>query len=137
MSGSPTKNIVLDSWAVLAHFEGEERAEKLMQIFGEALKNNTHLFISAVNWGEVLYVIEKRHGAVQTKNAIELMEQMGLEVISVDQGIARGAAHLKANYKLHYTDACAAALALEKKAELITGDIDFKSVESKLKIIWL
>jgi predicted nucleic acid-binding protein len=34
-------------------------------------------------------------------------------------------------------DACAAALAKEKKAELVTGDAEFKPLEKEIKITWL
>jgi len=34
-------------------------------------------------------------------------------------------------------DAFAAALARERKAELLTGDLEFKSLEKEIKIGWL
>ena len=43
----------------------------------------------------------------------------------------------KAGGKLAHADAFAAALAKLRHAELVTGDRDFKAVESKIKIGWL
>ncbi len=40
-------------------------------------------------------------------------------------------------YRLNLVDAFAAALAKEKKAELITGDPEFKALEKEIKITWL
>ena len=39
--------------------------------------------------------------------------------------------------KLAYADAFAAALARLRKAELVTGDPDFKAVEGEIRIGWL
>lgn len=38
---------------------------------------------------------------------------------------------------MSYADCFAAALAKHEKAELITGDNEFKQVENEMKIIWL
>jgi predicted nucleic acid-binding protein len=40
-------------------------------------------------------------------------------------------------FKMSLADAFAAALAKEKKAELITGDVEFKALEREIKIHWL
>jgi predicted nucleic acid-binding protein len=47
------------------------------------------------------------------------------------------AADFKARHKLSLADAFAAALAKERKAELITGDPEFKALEKEIKIGWL
>jgi predicted nucleic acid-binding protein len=44
---------------------------------------------------------------------------------------------LKTAHDLGLADACAAALAKSKKAELVTGDMEFKALEKELKIDWL
>jgi predicted nucleic acid-binding protein len=44
---------------------------------------------------------------------------------------------LKNKYDLGLADAFATALAKHKKAELVTADYEFKSVEKEIKIIWL
>jgi predicted nucleic acid-binding protein len=38
---------------------------------------------------------------------------------------------------MSYADCFAAALAKLKKAELVTGDKEFRQVEGELKILWL
>jgi predicted nucleic acid-binding protein len=47
------------------------------------------------------------------------------------------AAILKAHKKMSYADCFAAALAKLKKAELVTGDKEFKEVEKEVKILWI
>jgi ribonuclease VapC len=38
---------------------------------------------------------------------------------------------------MSYADCFAAALAIKKKCELITGDKEFKQVEKEIKIRWI
>ncbi len=51
--------------------------------------------------------------------------------------LAEAAAAYKAADQLGLADAFAAALAKNRKADLVTADREFKSVESEIKIIWL
>ena len=123
---------VLDSSALLVYFEAQPGCEKVTGIFEESGKEHLGLFISIVNWGEVLYMIERKHG-LHRRDAIEhLMDQMNLEVVSPERDATREAAHFKAAYKLPYADCFAAALAAQRKAELVTSDKDFRAVEHKI-----
>lgn len=128
---------VLDSWALLAHFEGEEAGAPVRELFKEAALAGQKLLISVINWGEVLYITEGRHGKSRRDEIEQMMNRMHLEVVDVDKELTREAAHLKANAKLSYADSFAAALAKSRKAFLVTGDREFKSLESDLKISWL
>jgi predicted nucleic acid-binding protein len=60
-----------------------------------------------------------------------------LEVSPLGGELAKAAARLKNQYGLGLTDAFAAALAREKKAELYTADTEFKALEKELRIVWL
>ena len=54
-----------------------------------------------------------------------------------DLELARQAAQFKAAHKLSLADAFAAALAKDRKAELVTGDPELKALEKVIKIVWL
>ncbi len=56
---------------------------------------------------------------------------------STTHALADTAADFKARFKLSLADAFAAALAREKKAELATGDPEFRLLEQEIKIHWL
>jgi predicted nucleic acid-binding protein len=43
----------------------------------------------------------------------------------------------KTKGKIAYADCFAAALAKDRKAELVTGDNELKQVEGEVKILWL
>ena len=128
---------VLDSSALLAYFEDEAGSVEVTKILQEAAEKEKNLLISVVNWGEVLYIIEMRYGNEKCNTVEHLMSQMHLEVVDADKELTRIAAHLKAAEKLPYGDAFAAALALNRKAELVTSDKDFKSVDGKVQICWI
>ena len=58
-----------------------------------------------------------------------------IKYIETDKEIPLLAANFKANYKISYEDAFAAGLAELKKAVLVTGDKEFKQLESRIKIM--
>ena len=131
------KTIVLDTSALLALLFDEPGAEKIEDLFNQAAEADKPLFIAAVNWAEVLYKMQHKKGALGLEGARQLERTMPLAVEPVDRESAEAAAELKAARGLALADAFAAALAKQKKAELVTGDMEFKSVEKEIKINWL
>lgn len=128
---------VLDSWALLAYFEGQEAGANVKEILKEAAFREKYLSISVINWGEVLYVTEMRHGREKRDEVERLMNQMHLEIVDAGADLTREAARLKAAHKLPYADCFAASLAKVRKAILVTGDKDFKQFASEIAIDWL
>ena len=131
------KPAVLDASAVLAMFFAEPGMETMRDLFHKASEADRPIYISAVNWAEVLYKMERKHGKNGLETAHQFERTTPLEAVPVDRDLAEAAAHLKNNYKLGLADAFAAALAKEKKAELVTGDPEFKALEKEIKIHWL
>ena len=93
--------------------------------------------MTVINVGEVLYVTERRRGPTGARAAIALLDLLGVRVVDADRRLTFAAAHIKANHALSYADAFAAALARRLDAVLITGDPEFRSVESLVRIEWL
>jgi predicted nucleic acid-binding protein len=131
------KTTVLDASALLAMFFAEPGMEKMRELFHNASESDRPVFISAVNWAEVLYKIERKHGKNGLETARQFERTTPLEIVPVDGELAESAALLKNSHKLGLADAFAAALAQQKKAELVTADQEFKSVEKEIKINWL
>jgi predicted nucleic acid-binding protein len=131
------KITVLDASALLALFLDEPGAEKMEHLFQAASEADRPVFISAVNWAEVVYKMERKHGKPGLETARQFGRTTPLETVPVDRDLAESAALLKNEYDLGLADAFAAALAKNKKAELVTADHDFKSVEKEIKINWL
>ncbi len=131
------KTTVLDASAMLAMFFGQPGMEQMRDLFHKASEADRPVYISAVNWAEVLYKMERKHGKAGLDTARQFERTTPLEAVPVDRDLAESAAQLKNEHGLGLADAFAAALAKDKKAELVTADTEFKSVEKEIKINWL
>lgn len=131
------KSAVLDSYAVLAFLFQEPGHEKVMALFEKAAESDKTLLIAAPNWAEVRYMVERKAGAAQWQEARAKLLGLPIEVVPVDQELAELAGEIKANKKMSLADCFAAGLAKQRKLEIYTGDLEFRSLESQLKIIWL
>jgi predicted nucleic acid-binding protein len=131
------KTIVLDSWAIMSYLQGEPSAEKVADTIADAHEDNISLLMSVVNTGEVWYIIARRTSEADADRSIRQLKQLGIEMVDADWDIAHEAGKFKAKNKMAFADCFAAALAKQKKAHLVTGDKEFKQVESDISVIWL
>jgi predicted nucleic acid-binding protein len=92
-----------------------------------------------VNWGEVYYSTMREVSQEAAEQKAQDIAALPIEIIGVsdDLALTKQAAIFKAQHKMAYADCFAAALAKQKKAELITGDPEFKAVEKEIKMNWL
>jgi predicted nucleic acid-binding protein len=90
-----------------------------------------------VNYAEVKYSIVKKDGAQAWVEAAKVLQGLPVDFHSTTRTLADVAADFKARFKLSLADAFAAALAKETRAELVTGDPEFKALEGEIKIHWL
>lgn len=128
---------VLDSYSLLAYIEGEAGADKMIEIFGAARDSGRSLFLSVVNWGEVYYITMREVGRERADEVAHLISTLPIQIVPADLDLTRQAAELKSKHRMSYADCFAAALARQRKAELVTGDRDFRQVEGEVKILWL
>lgn len=130
---------VLDSWALIAFFEDEPAAGEVEKLLVKAEAGTHKLLLSVVNWGEIYYNTMRKVSQEAAEQKAREIAGMAIELVPIetDLHLVRQAAIYKANGKLAYADAFAAALAKLRNAELITGDHDFKAVEGEIKIGWL
>lgn len=128
---------VLDSYSLLAYVEGEAGAEKMIELFRTARDSGRDLLLSVINWGEVYYVTLREAGRERAEEVARLISTLPIEVVPADLELTRQAAEFKSSRKMSYADCFAAALAKLRKAELVTGDKEFRQVERELKILWI
>jgi ribonuclease VapC len=131
------KIVVLDTWAMLAYLEGEPAAQQVRQILRRARRKQVFVLLSLINYGECLYVIEREQGLQQAQRAIGIIDQLALRVVPADRQLVFAAAHMKARYPISYADAFSAALAKQNQGRVMTGDPEFKAVESEVAVHWL
>lgn len=132
----PTRR-VLDSYGLIAFLRDEPGADDIRNLFRSARDSQRPLLLCAVNWGEVFYITLRTNGPDRAEQVARLISTLPIEVIPADLELARQAAEFKAKKKMSYADCFAAALAKSKKAELVTGDKEFKQVEREVKILWI
>src|SRR6266545_2330373 len=100
---------VLDSWALIAFFEDEPVADTMEET-----------------------------SQSEAEARIKEIASLPIEIVGIgdDLKMTRQAAIYKATYRVAYADAFAAALAKERRAELVTGDPEFKTLEKEIKVNW-
>jgi predicted nucleic acid-binding protein len=134
-SGDRARRYVLDANALVGLFEDRKgTAAKIERLLEQALREDTPLLMSAVNWGEVFYVAWKRHGEAAACEAEARLHEMPIAVIAADRDRASRSAALKQKHNLGYADAFAAELALERGAWLVTADPEFSKLGKMLSL---
>lgn len=130
---------VLDSWALMALFHDEPAAEEVERLLQKASAGTHACLMSVVNWGEIYYSVMRGVSAEMAERKAKEIAAMPIELIPVgdDLQLVRQAAIFKAMHKISYADAFAAALAKLRKAELVTGDLEFRALEKEIKVAWL
>ncbi len=125
---------VLDASAILRFLDDEPGAEIVEQILQNASRKSAPVFMSAVNWGEIVYVLLRGRGRQVAHEVCGSLASLAIEIVSVDAAMAEHAALVKEDFKLPYADAFAAALALHENATLVTADYDFAPLSGKLRL---
>ena len=130
---------VLDSWALIAFFEDEPAAEAVEELLGQASGGRHRLYMTAINWAEVYYNTMREVSQEAAEAHARTIATLPIEIVGVDDDLklARQAAVFKARHRISLADAFAAALAKENKAELVTGDPEFRALEKEIKISWV
>ena len=131
------KRYVLDSYSLLAYAEDEKGADAVEDILTKALDNQAEIFLSVINWGEMYYIALREGGKERAELYRETFARYPITIVEANKELTLQAAHFKANYKISYADAFAAALAKNRKAILVAGNKEFKPLESEIKICWL
>jgi len=127
---------VLDSYALMAFFEDEPGADLVRGLIHKSVESDASLLMTVVNLGEVWYSIARNNSPEIADQYIHEIKGMGIEIVNIDWALTRQAAAFKAGGNISYADCFAAALAKIKKAELVTGDKEFTSIEGEITIAW-
>jgi len=129
--------VVLDSFAVLAFLFAERGHDKVLAALEKATDTDSDLLIAAPNWAEVRYIVERKVGFAKWQEVRGRLLGLPLEIVPAGQELSELAGEFKVAKKMSLADCFAAALAKREKAEIYTGDPEFKTVEREIKIVWL
>jgi len=109
----------------------------MIELFEKAVESSKPLLMCIVNWGEAYYQVARRFGDPKAQEIEQLIQTLPITLVEADKELTREAARIKTTKRMAYADCFAVALARLKKAELYTGDLEFKAVEKDIKVVWL
>lgn len=128
---------VLDSFAILAYFQAEPGGTKVKELLKQARAGDTMTYLSLINLGEVIYTTGRKLGNDRAREILDDIMLLPIQLAEVTMARVLAAAQIKTQYPISYADAFAVALAQELKAAIVTGDPEFKQVESIVTLFWL
>ncbi len=131
------KALVLDAWAVIAYLEDEPSAVRIADLIASAHEEGLPVHMSVVNVGEIWYTIAREISEEDANSSVKELRDLRIQFENVDWELTQQAAWFKSRNKMSYADCYAAALAKVKKADLVTGDKEFKPLEGEVKIQWV
>ncbi|GAB4460626.1 MAG: hypothetical protein Kow0070_17050 [Anaerolineales bacterium] len=131
------KAYVLDSWSVIAYLEDEPSGEQVEDLIATAHEEQIPIYMSVVNVGEIWYVFAREISAEEADVSVKTLRDLRIQFEDADWELTQEAARFKSQHKMSYADAFAAALAKIKKADLVTGDNEFKPLEGEIKVAWV
>ena len=134
---NPGPRYVLDTFALIAHFDAEPGGKEVSQLLVSAGNGEISNAMSLMNVGEIFYIIARQQGSSKAENILEDIRAFPIVFYDATEDRILAAARLKADYPISYADAFAASLALELDASLVTGDPEFKTIKEKLSVFWL
>lgn len=128
---------VLDSFAILAHFQAEAGGEKVLDLLTRATAGEISLAMSMINIGEIIYLASRKLGKTKARRLLDDLRTFPIKFYEVTEERIFTAAWLKADVPMSYADAFAASLARELNATLVTGDVEFQRLKDNPPLLWL
>ena len=132
---------ILDACALIAYFAEEDGAEKIKEIFKQAIDDtNTSVYMSKINLLEVYYDVIKSYNEQVANEMLEIVAEMPIKIIhKLSDAVLKKAGYLKSKYRISLADSIAIAESITKNGILITSDHhEFEIVKQyeNIKINW-
>ena len=84
-----------------------------------------------------MYLTIRRTGLEPAKENLERLSNLPIKIISPSSELILRAAEVKAQYAISNADCFAVATAEQLSASIITGDPEFKKVDSLVSVEWI
>jgi predicted nucleic acid-binding protein len=133
MPGAPT----LDSYALLAFLRDETGSETVAKALERASQHDQPVHMTELSYAEVQYFVRTKGGDSAWNAIAKELTSAPIDFHPADRRLTDLAIDIKLRYDMSIAASFAAALAKERKAELLTGDPVFKALEKEIKIKWL
>jgi predicted nucleic acid-binding protein len=115
---------IFDAYAVLCWMQGEDGSLYIEKLLERAESKSVEILISAINIGEVYYILKKSRKGDKADSFLLDARGGGFpwQIMPATNGRVWEAAALKSRHRVSYADAFALALAIEFNAPLVTRD---------------
>lgn len=131
------EKIILDSFALISLFHKEPGWQAVRDVLKDLSAAGEKAYLSRMNWGEFYYIVRRRVGPEKSLEALSLIDQLPITILSVDDQLIREAAEIKSEYPISYADAFCVATAKRLGARILTSDPEFKAVEKLIAVQWI
>jgi len=131
------KSYVLDASSLLRFVEDEPGAARVEELLNQARSGDARLILSAVNWGEVYYVIARLRGEGEAANYSWKFRGLPVEILDAGWQRAESAGLFHKRFDVPYADSFAGSLTEDESAVLITADYDFKNAADAIAVEFL
>lgn len=128
---------LLDSFALLRFIQKEPGSEPVKALLDNAQRGTASAMLNVINMGEVIYTVQRRFGLRYKLDVVMNIGRLGIVILPAPNDLVFRAAELKAQFALSYADAFVVASAMEHNAVVVTGDPEFRQVETLVKILWV
>lgn len=128
---------LLDSFALLRFIQKEPGSEPVKALLDNAQRGTACAMLNVINMGEVIYTVQRRFGLRYKLDVVMNIGRLGIVILPAPNDLVFRAAELKAQFALSYADAFVVASAMEHNAVVVTGDPEFRQVETLVKILWV
>ncbi len=129
-----TENWVFDSSALVAYLEGRPAAEAVDAILRRARDRHGGVLVHEINVCEVMTVVLRKYGSARLVTVESMIAASSMQRVSTDFEFLRGVAELRARTGLGLGDGVVGALAMQRKATLVTTDGDFRRLRGLVKL---
>jgi len=131
------KRILFDAHPILKWVQKERGYQKVKSLLIDCRNQSALGYINQINLGEVYYKTIRAVGLQEAKNFLENFFRLPITTVLPDSELIWKASEIKAEHSISYADCFAAATALRYQATILTGDPEFKKIESLVSIEWL
>jgi len=120
--------VLVDSWAWIEYFKGSEAGKKAKEV----IEGREQLLLATINAAEI-YRFLLQNKSEDAEKLIKFVLSSSF-IIPLETDLALRSAKLKHNLKIRLADAIVIATAEENKAQILTGDDDFKNMKNVIYI---
>lgn len=128
------KKYIYDACALMAYFQAEAGASSIEKLLYQAKKKEISIYLSLMQWGEILYLVERSFGKNEKEKMKETLYALPIILSPVTSDSIAQASHYKSIGGLSYADCFVLALAKTHNGIIVTKDPEFKKFADDFEI---